>query len=84
MEGVEKMSTLDILLGADLPDMRKNLPEQKVEVPRLSQEAGKPVIFTLRALPFDKVREIQEKPGESRRSMPSCTAAWTPAGRIVG
>lgn len=40
MEGVEKMSTLDILLGADLPDMRKNLPEQKVEVPRLSQEAG--------------------------------------------
>ena len=62
MEGVEKMSTLDILLGADLPDMRKNLPEQKVEVPRLSQEAGKPVIFTLRALPFDKVREIQEKP----------------------
>ncbi len=32
MEGVEKMSTLDILLGADLPDMRKNLPEQKVEV----------------------------------------------------
>lgn len=62
MECVEKMSTLDILLGADLPDMRKNLPEQKVEVPRLSQEAGKPVIFTLRALSYDKVREIQEKP----------------------
>lgn len=62
MERVEKMSTLDILLGADLPDMRKNLPEQKVEVPRLSQEAGKPVIFTLRALSYDKVREIQEKP----------------------
>ena len=62
MEGVEKMSTLDILLGADWPDMRKNLPEQKVEVPRLSQEAGKPVIFTLRALSYDKVREIQDKP----------------------
>lgn len=43
MEGVEKMSTLDILLGADLPDMRKNLPEQKVEVPRAlpgGREAG--------------------------------------------
>lgn len=62
MELVEKMSTLDILLGADLPDMRKNLPEKQVEVPRLSQEAGKPVIFTLRALSYDKVREIQGKP----------------------
>ena len=66
MEHVEKMSTLDILLGADLPDMRKKLPEQKVEVPRLSQEAGKPVIFTLRALSYDKVREIQEKPWSER------------------
>ena len=35
MEGVEKMSTLDILLGADVADMRKNVWEQKVEVGRL-------------------------------------------------
>ena len=62
MEQEQKMSTLDILLGADLPDMRKNLPEQQVEVPRLSRKAGKPVIFTLRALSYDKVREIQDRP----------------------
>ena len=62
MEQEQKMSTLDILLGADLPDMRKNLPEQQVEVPRLSLKAGKPVIFTLRALSYDKVREIQDRP----------------------
>ena len=62
MDRVEKLSTLDILLGNDLPDMRKKLPEKRVEVPRLSQEAGKPVIFTLRALSYDKVREIQDKP----------------------
>ena len=62
MDRVEEMSTLDILLGNDLPDMRKKLPEKRVEVPRLSQEAGKPVIFTLRALSYDKVREIQDKP----------------------
>lgn len=66
MDNKQNMSVLDILLGADLPDMRKNLPEQKVEVPRLSQEAGKPVIFTLRALPYDKVREIQEKPRDEQ------------------
>ena len=66
MDNKQNMGVLDILLGADLPDMRKNLPEQKVEVPRLSQEAGKPVIFTLRALPYDKVREIQEKPRDEQ------------------
>lgn len=59
MDRVEKLSTLDILLGNDLPDMRKKLPEKRVEVPRLSQEAGKPVIFTLRALSYGRVEPQQ-------------------------
>ncbi len=62
MANSENMSTLDILLGAELPDMRRALPEKKVEVPRLSREAGKPVAFTLRALTYDQVRELQDKP----------------------
>ena len=45
MDRVEKLSTLDILLGNDLPDMRKKLPENGIEcviVPRL-QSKGKAI-----------------------------------------
>jgi hypothetical protein len=61
MDAEKKMSVLDTLLRADLPDMRKQLPEKQVEVPRLTELAGAPVIFTLRALTYDKVRMLQDK-----------------------
>jgi hypothetical protein len=61
MDAEKKMSVLDTLLRADLPDMRKQLPEKQVEVPRLTELAGTPVIFTLRALTYDKVRMLQDK-----------------------
>lgn len=58
----EKLSALDILLRPELPDVRKVLPEKRVEVPRLSGLAGAPAVFTLRALNYDQVRRVQEKP----------------------
>lgn len=57
----QKTSVLDVLLRPDLPDLRKDLPEKKIELTRLSQIAGSPVIFTLRALTYQQVRELQEK-----------------------
>ena len=62
----EKKSVLDILLRSDLPDMRKSLPEKKVEISRLSKLTGEPVLFTLRALTYDQVRRIQDKPREDQ------------------
>lgn len=50
---------LDLLLRADLPDMRKQLPQAQFEVPRLSALAGKPVRFTLRGLPYGRVQELK-------------------------
>ena len=50
MENEKNASVLDLLLRTDLPDVRKALPEKRMEVKRLSELAGEPVIFTLRAL----------------------------------
>lgn len=57
----KKLSTLDVLLRSDLPDMRKDLPEKKVEITRLSLLAGEPVEFTVRALTYKQVRELQDR-----------------------
>lgn len=65
----EKLSALDILLRPELPDVRKALPEKRVEIPRLSGLAGTPAVFTLRALSYDQVRRVQEKPAGEQ-------AAW--------
>ena len=62
----KKLDVLDVLLRPDLPDVRKALPEKKVEVSRLSSLAGAPVIFTLRGLTYDQVRQIQDKPREEQ------------------
>jgi hypothetical protein len=62
----QKSSVLDILLRADVPDMRKHLPEKQVEVPRLSQAAGTPVVLTLRGLTYDEVRKVQDKPRDEQ------------------
>ncbi len=57
----KKQSVLDVLLRSDLPDMRKDLPEKKVEITRLSLLAGEPVEFTVRALTYKQVRELQDR-----------------------
>ena len=57
----KKLSTLDVLLRSDLPDMRKDLPEKKVEITRLSLLAGEPVEFTVRALTYKQVRDLQDR-----------------------
>ena len=49
---------LDRLLRADLPDVRKKLPEKKFMVKRLSQELSGDAIFTLRAISYNKVQTI--------------------------
>ena len=61
-EDLKSVSVLDLLLKPELPDVRKVLPEKQVEVPRLSELTGAPVVFTLRGLSYDKVRKVQEKP----------------------
>ena len=66
MESEKKVSVLDLLLRPELPDVRKSLPEKRVEVTRLSEIAGEPVAFTLRALSYDETRRVQDKPREDQ------------------
>ncbi len=47
---------LDLLMGLTPP----KLPEKQTKIKRLSQECGADVIFTLRALPYNRVAEIRE------------------------
>lgn len=51
---------LDRLLKADLPDVRKKLPEKKFKVDRLSRELGGDAVFTLRGISYNKVQKILE------------------------
>ena len=52
-------STLDLLLGKNIPIVSKALPTAQYKIPRLSEEAGAPVVFTLRALPYGRVQELR-------------------------
>lgn len=49
------LNPLDVLLGIDA----QPTPEAQVKQLRLSQQAGKDVIFTLKALSYDRVEEIK-------------------------
>lgn len=66
MENEKKVSALDLLLRPELPDVRKTLPEKRVEVKRLTELAGAPVIFTLRAMTYNETRQVQDKPREDQ------------------
>lgn len=66
MENEKNVSVLDLLLRPELPDVRKVLPEKKVEVKRLSELTGEPVVFTLRALTYNEIRQLQGKPREDQ------------------
>lgn len=52
-------STLDLLLGKNIAAVNKTLPTARYEVSRLSEAAGAPVVFTLRALPYGRVQELR-------------------------
>lgn len=62
MDKKSSVSVLDLLLRPELPDVRRELPEKRVEVKRLSRLAGKPVVFRLKALTYDQTRRVQDKP----------------------
>lgn len=49
-----KINTLDLLLKADIPD----LPEKEYKQKRLSAICGGPVIFKIRALPYNRAAEL--------------------------
>lgn len=66
MENEKKVNALDLLLRPELPDVRKTLPEKRVEVKRLTELAGEPVIFTLRAMTYNETRQVQDKPREDQ------------------
>ena len=56
---VDEPSILDTLLGAEIPNVEKELPTARYKVDRLSQAAGREVVFTLRALPYGKVHDLE-------------------------
>ncbi len=49
-------NVLDLLLGME----KAKLPEKSVKLKRLSKACGADVVFTLRALPYNRVAEIKE------------------------
>lgn len=58
-------SMLDLLLGKNVTAVARNLPTARYEVSRLSEAAGMPVVFTLRALPYGRVQELKRLTDES-------------------
>ena len=62
MDKKPTVSVLDLLLRPELPDVRRELPEKRVELKRLSRLAGEPVVFRLKALTYDQTRRVQDKP----------------------
>jgi len=56
------MDALELLLNME----PRKLPEKDYRIKSLSAEAGKPVVFRLRALPFSRVAEIRQVDGESQ------------------
>jgi len=53
-------NVLDLLLRPEVQNVRKHLPEKRFMVKRLTELAGQDVIFTLRGLPYDKIRKAQK------------------------
>lgn len=56
---------LDRLLKPEIPNVQKELPTAKYKVKRLSELAGEDVVFTLKALPYGRVKDIQNMTEES-------------------
>lgn len=56
---------LDKLLGAEVPDLRKELPTKRVRIKRLSKLTGQDWVVTLRALPYGRVEDIKDAGGDT-------------------
>ena len=52
-------SVLDVLLGSTIPNVEKELPTGRYKVDRLSALSGHDVVFTVRALPYGKVHDLE-------------------------
>lgn len=52
-------SVLDVLLGSTIPNVEKELPTGRYKVDRLSALSGYDVVFTVRALPYGKVHDLE-------------------------
>lgn len=50
---------LDRLLKPEVPNVQKNLPTGRYKVKRLSKLVKADVVFTLRALPYGRVKDIK-------------------------
>lgn len=55
----QNKSVLDVLLGGTVPNVEKELPTGRYKVDRLSVITGQDVVFTLRALPYGKVHDLE-------------------------
>lgn len=55
---------LDLLLGGDMPDVRRNLPSKRCEVVTASERLGKPFVVTLQALPYGRIRQLRQMNSE--------------------
>lgn len=53
------VSIVDLLLRPELPNVRRELPTKRFEIPRLSKLVGEKVVFTLRGLPYGRVQELR-------------------------
>ena len=50
---------LDRLLKPEVPNVQKSLPTGRYKIKRLSKLLGEDVVFTIRALPYGRVKDIQ-------------------------
>ena len=55
---------LDLLLKPEVPNVQRELPTARYKVKRLSELTGSDVVFTLKALPYGRVQELQESSTE--------------------
>lgn len=70
---------LDLLLRSDAPDVRRKLPEKQFEVIRLSEVAGVPVVFTLRALPYGTIQDIRQMPEDDQEAQIAVQGCMDPS-----
>ena len=61
----QEISALELLLGDGMPNVKKEAPTASYEVERLSEAAGKPVVFKLQALPYGRVQDLRRMSEDS-------------------
>lgn len=61
-----KTSLVRLLLRPEVPNVMEQLPNTTVKVKRLSELLGCDVLFSLRSLPYGKVRTINESASKEK------------------